>query len=86
MTDIARKLASALGVFAFGVAGFVAMASGTEVLTALLRGLIAGFIFFLFGKLVAVALLYDPSGLPDSIPKDTFQPSEQNNEEKEGGK
>ncbi|VAX17217.1 hypothetical protein MNBD_NITROSPINAE04-1841 [hydrothermal vent metagenome] len=83
MTDFARRFAPTLGVFAFGVAGFVAMASGTEVLTALLRGLIAGFIFFIFGKLVAVALLYDPSGLPDSVPKDTFELSGQNNEEKE---
>lgn len=73
MTDFANKFASALGVFAFGVAGFVAMASGVEVFTALWRGLIAGFVFFVFGKLVAVALLYDPSGLPDSIPKNTFQ-------------
>jgi len=84
MTDFARKFAPALGVFAFGVAGFVAMASGTEVLTALWRGLIAGFLFFLFGKLIAVALLYDPSGLPDSIPKDAFRlPEENNGEDKE---
>ena len=83
MTDFAHKFASALSVLAFGVAGFVAMASGTEVFTALWRALIAGFVFFMFGKLMAVALLYDPSGLPDSIPKDTFQITEQKNEQKE---
>lgn len=73
MTDFARKFPLALAVCAFGVAGFVAMASGVEVFTAIWRGLIAGFIFFVFGKLVSVALFYDPSGLPDSIPGDTFQ-------------
>ncbi len=81
MTDFARKFASALGVFAFGVAGFVAMASGVEVFTALWRGFIAGFVFFLFGKLVAVAFLYDPAGLPDSVPKDTFRILERKSEE-----
>jgi hypothetical protein len=73
MTDFARKFALALAVCAFGVAGFVAMASGVEVFTAVWRGVIAGFIFFVFGKLVSVALFYDPSGLPDSVPGDTFQ-------------
>lgn len=88
MTDFARRFASALGVFAFGVAGFMAMISGVAVFTALWRGLIAGFIFFLIGKLLAVALLYDPDSLPGSIPKDTFQSHERQSpetgEKKEG--
>ncbi len=66
MTDFARRFSSALGVFAFGVAGFVSMINGVEVFTTLWRAFAAGFVFFMFGKLLAVALFYDTSNLPGS--------------------
>ncbi len=66
MTDFANKFPAALGVFAFGVAGFVSMINGVEVFTTLWRAFAAGFVFFMFGKLLAVAFFYDTSNLPGS--------------------
>jgi len=67
MTDFGIRFAQAMGLCALGVAGFASMWAGAGVVTALLRGLAAGFVFYLFGKILAYALLYDPSTLPEKV-------------------
>lgn len=80
MTDFARKFAIGFGVLAFGVAGFVSIAVGAGAITAMARALIAGLAFYLFGRVIAYALFYDP----DYPPKPPVMPSAKPGEEKKG--
>ena len=50
-----------LALAAFGVAGAIAMIAGAAIETAIARALVSGAVFYLFGKLLAYILLYDPA-------------------------
>lgn len=80
MTDFARKFAIGFGVLAFGVAGFVSIITGAGAVTAVGRALIAGLSFFLFGRVIAYALFYDP-GYP---PKPPVMPAAKPDGERKG--
>lgn len=64
MTDFARKFAIGFAVLAFGVAGFVSIVAGAGAITAVARAMAAGLAFYLFGRIIAYALFYDPSYPP----------------------
>ena len=56
MSDFGIRFPSALAIFAAGVAGFVSMMAGTEIMTAVLRATVAGIAMYFIGKLIAMAL------------------------------
>jgi len=63
MSDFGIKFPAALAVFAAGVAGFVSMVAGTEIMTAILRATGTGIAMYFVGKLLALAL-FEPREQP----------------------
>ncbi|MGK7346776.1 MAG: hypothetical protein ACNS63_13305 [Candidatus Nitrospinota bacterium M3_3B_026] len=64
MKDFSTRFSVALGIFAFGVAGFASMTAGAGSGVSALRALAAGAVFFVFGKLLAVILFDGPVEIP----------------------
>lgn len=64
MKDFSARFSVALGIFAFGVAGFASMAAGAGIGASTLRGLLAGAVFFVFGRLLAVIIFNGPVEIP----------------------
>ncbi len=64
MRDFVIRFAAGVGLLAFGVTGFVALAAGTGALTALLRASAGGAVFVFIGWLVAVILYEGPVKTP----------------------
>ncbi|VAX22993.1 hypothetical protein MNBD_NITROSPINAE01-798 [hydrothermal vent metagenome] len=56
MSDLGARFPAALAIFAAGVAGFISMIAGTEIMTAVLRATGAGIAMYIVGKLIALAL------------------------------
>ncbi|MBF0171149.1 MAG: hypothetical protein HQK87_08700 [Nitrospinae bacterium] len=74
MRDFTSRFAAGMGLMAFGVAGFVALSSGAQAMTALTRGVLAGGAFLLLGLLVATIWYDGPAKTP--VPPIPLKPHE----------
>ena len=64
MRDFVIRFAAGMGMFAFGVAGTVALAAGAGAMTALLRASMGGLAFVFVGWLVGIILYDGPAKTP----------------------
>lgn len=56
-----------MGAFAFGVAGFVSMYTGSLIMTALARATVAGIAGAILGRLLAVVIFDGPVAPPSLV-------------------
>ena len=66
MKDFTSRFSGAVGAFAFGVAGFVSMYTGSLIMTALERSAVAGIGGAILGRLLA-AIIFDGPVLTPSV-------------------
>lgn len=64
MKDFTLRFSGAIGAFAFGVAGFVSMYTGSTIMTALTRAAVAGVAGAIVGRVLAVIIFDGPTVTP----------------------
>lgn len=64
MKDFTLRFSGAIGAFAFGVAGFVSMYTGSTIMTSLTRAAMAGVAGVILGRVLAVIIFDGPTVTP----------------------
>lgn len=66
MKDFISRFSASIGALAFGVAGFVSMYFGAQIMTALFRATVAGIAGMILGRAFA-AIIYDGPVVTPSV-------------------